>query len=295
MKILLMGYRYLLPGIMLPLLFGCASSNGVTSSDFATALPLIPGEATLQMRKTNTDEFKLPVSTRMSNGSILMFSPIEFRSEKNHFAVETAALPLGRYVAVRHSGEGITADLRSGEGRSFIVHYDARYPDLQAAYRDFPRLSAEQYRRVTIAGKPAIEIEQWRLRLTMIFSKERQAFRVLLDNLDYTAPQAQSLPPDESQTRSVTQALPVVVAFSYRHPDNAHETLIQQNVFFEFKVENHNGAYQAAPQISGWVPLHANAQSLPYTVGIVVAEVHEKREDFYKKLFDVVKNVRSMI
>jgi hypothetical protein len=295
MKILLRGCRYLLPGVLLPFLFGCASSSGAISGDIASALPLIPGEATLQMHKTNTAELKLPVSTRMSNGSILMFSPIEFRSEKNHFAVETAALPLGRYVAVRHSGEGITADLRSGEGRSFIVHYDARYPDLQAAYRDFPKLPAEQYRHVSIAGKPAIEIEQWRLRLTMIFSKEQQAFRVLLDNLDYTAPQAKLPQTDELQAQNVTQALPVVVAFSYRHPDNVHETLIQQNVFFEFKVENHNGGYQAAPQISGWVPMHANAQSQPYTVGIVVAEVHEKREDFYKKLFDVVKNVRSMI
>lgn len=288
-----MRCRLLTPLISLPLLFGCAASIGNSSNDSTGVLPLISGEATLQMSKTNTTELALPASARINNGTILMFSPIEFRSEKKGFNVETAALPLGRYVATRYSGEGIIADLHSTEGRSFNVHYDAHYPDMQSAYRDFPKLPAEQYRHVTIAGKSTIEIEQWRLRLTMIFSKDRQAFQVLLDNLAYTAPQSHSSPTDESQAPEATQTLPVIVAFSYRHPDSAQEMLIQQNVFFEFKVSSQNGGYHT--QISGWVPLHPNAQSLPYTVGIVVAEVHANREEFYKKLFEVVKSVRSVI
>ena len=295
MKKLPMRCRFLTPIILLPLLLGCASSNGYSSNDYTSELPLIPGEATLQMSKTNIPDLKPPASPRMSNGSILMFSPIEFRSEKNGFTVEAAALPLGRYVATRYSGEGITADLHGTEGRSFSVHYDARYPDMQSAQRDFPSLPAGRYRHVTVAGKPAIEIEQWQLRLTMVFSKERQAFRVLLDNLDYSAPQPEFSQSKDGQAVEAAQTLPVIVAFSYRHPDSAHESLVQQNVFFEFKVAIQNGGFHAIPQISGWVPLNTNAQSLPYTVGIVVAEVHEKREEFYKKLFDVIKSVRSVI
>ena len=295
MKRILMQSRFLAPGIGLLLLFGCAASNGNSFNDVAGVLPLIPGEAVLQVSMTNTAELKLPVSGRLNNGSILMFSPIEFRSEKNRFTAETAVLPLGRYVATRYSGEGITAGLDGAEGRSFGVHYAARYPDMQSAYRDFPGLPAEQYRHINIAGKSHVEIEQWRLRLTMIFSKGRQAFRVLLDKLDYTAPVPQPDPSNESQAQQAAQTLPVIVAFSYRHPDSAHETLIQQNVFFEFKVSNQAGGFHSIPQISGWVPLHDNPQSLPYTVGIVVAEVHASRDDFYKQLFNVIKSVRSVI
>jgi hypothetical protein len=295
MKGLCLRWHYLMPGLLLCLLSGCATTNGDNPIEAATALPLIPGEATLQMSKTNISEIRLPASARMSNGSILMFSPIEFRSEKNGFNVEAAALPLGRYVATRYSGEGITADLSGNEARSFNVHYDARYPDLQSARRDFPTRPPAQYRHVAIAGKDSIEIEQWRLRLTMMFSKDHQAFRVLLDDLDYTAPAPQVVGAEEPQPQAEMRTLPVIVAFSYRHPDSTRETLIQQNIFFEFKVSNQDGGYHGSSQISGWVPLHADAQSLPYTVGIVVAEVHVNREDFYKKLFEVLKNVRGLI
>ena len=295
MKILLLGGKCWVPGILLVLLSGCAASSVDFGNGTDVSLPLIPGAATLELAKTRRAVLTLPASMQRSSGNILMFSPIEFSSKKDRFSIEAAALPLGRYIALRHSGEGITAGVGSDEARSFNLHYDARYPDLAAARHDFPRLAAAQYRHIRSAGNTTIEIEQWRMRLSMIFSKDRQAFRVLLDNLSYTAPSPQSAADNADIAQDEASGLPVIVAFSYRHPDSVQETLIQQNIFFEFKVAGHNGSYHASPQISGWLPLPARAQSLPYTVGIVVAEVHENREDFYKKLINIVKNVRGLI
>jgi hypothetical protein len=276
------------------LLFGCGSTGGFVPTQQQAELPLIPGEATLEMQVVKKSELSLPTSSRMSNGSIMKFSPFEFRTIKDRFAIETAVLPLGRYAAVRHSGEGLTAGLTDEQSLSFNLHYDARYPDLKSARHDFPSLATEKFREISTDGTAAIEIQQWQFRLTMIFSKQRQAFQVLLDQADYTAPTAPEMSEDEPAPVKIDK-LPVVVAFSYRHPDSASETLIQQNVFFEFMVANQTGTYQAKPQISGWVPLPVDAKTAPYTIGIVVAEVHETQEDYYKKLFDVLKSVRGII
>jgi hypothetical protein len=287
--------RYGLLAAMTLFVTGCASTGSNPLNGETAALPLIPGEATLQVSKVNTASLSLPASARLTAGSVLKFSPIEFRSDKDRFSIDAVAMPLGRYVAVRHSAEGVTADLQADDARSFDLHYDARYPDMQAARRDFPNLAKEQYRSITLAGKNTIEIEQWHLRLTMLFSKDRQAFRVLLDNIVYTAPQPPPPPADETPVKAAPLTLPIVVAFSYQHPDGVTEQLIQQNVFFEFKVSNNDTGYHGVSQISGWVPLHAHAQSQAYTVGIVLAEVHEKGEALYKKLFDFVKSVRGVI
>lgn len=274
---------------------GCAMNPLTQVPGSPASLPLIPGEVSLQVGKTKTSTLKIPDSMQLSTNGILTFSPIEFSSQKNHFGFEAATLPLGRYVAVRHSGEGITADLPVDETRSFNVRYEVRYPDLQAASRDFPGLASNRYHHLKIAGKPVIEIEQWHMRLSMIISQDRRAFRVLLDKLDYTAPNVESESEGDTVSQDAPQAMPVVVVFYYRHPDSRHETLIQQNIFFEFKVANFPGRFHGKPQVSGWLPLPLNARVRPYTVGIVVAEVHEKREDFYKKLFNMIKNVRGLI
>lgn len=289
------NWQFVLLGTLALVMTGCASSGSNPLNGETPALPLIPGEATLQVSKVKTASLILPTSARLTAGSVLKFSPIEFRSDKDRFSIDSVAMPLGRYVAVRHSAEGVTADLQADDARSFDLHYDARYPDIQAARRDFPNLAKDQYRGITLAGKNTIEIEQWHLRLTMLFSKDRQAFRVLLDNIVYTAPQPPLPPTDETPVKAEPLSLPIVVAFSYQHPDAVSEQLVQQNVFFEFKVSNNDTGFHGVSQISGWVPLHAHAQSQAYTVGIVLAEVHEKGEALYKKLFDFVKSVRGVI
>lgn len=285
----------LLPaGVLAMAVSGCSSNPLASLSDTPASLHVIPGEATLEVGKVRAASLKIPESMQLNTGGILRFSPIEFSTQKNHFNIEAATLPLGRYVAVRHSGEGITADLHAGEARSFELHYVVRYPNRKSASRDFPAVAPGRYRRVTIAGKSAVEIEQWHLRLSMIISRDRRAFRVLLDRLDYTAPKSADSNEDTS-SQDTSQGLPVVVAFYYRHPNSVRETLSQQNVFFGFKVSNQHGRFHGRPQVSGWLPLPRDVRTVPYTVGIVVAEVHEKREDFYKKLISMVKNLRGLM
>jgi len=288
-------FGLLLAGGLVLLLSACAFDGDFIPAGQDITLPLLPGDATLQVGHSELSALHMPESEQLNSGNILMFSPIEFRSRKDHFNYEAAALPLGRYVAVRHSGEGITADLPPQQAQTFRLRYDAHYPDLASARRNFPGLKQAQYRQVTIDGKPGIEITQWRLRLSMIFSRERNAFRVLLDDLEYRAPRSRVPASEETQSTAETTSLPVIVAFSYQHPDNKHELLVQQNIFFEFTVENRDSGFHVTPQISGWVPLTSKPEKTPYTVGIVVAEVHEKREDFYKKLYNLVRNVRGFI
>jgi hypothetical protein len=259
------------------------------------SLPLMPGEAILKVDSTGLSALQFPQNEELFSGKILKFSPLEFRSQKDRFNFEAAVLPLGRYVAVRHSGEGISAGLSSQQARSFSLHYDARYPDLATARRDFPGLKPSQYRKRNQNGSSFIEITQWQIRLSMIFSNKHDAFRVLLDDLEYHAPKSQVTSSENEYKPAMTDSLPVIVAFAYQHPDAKHEVLIQQNVFFEFLVENRSDGFHAAPQISGWVPLAQDPGSMPYTVGVVVAEVHETREDFYKKLFKLVRNIRGFI
>ncbi len=288
-------WQYAMLAALTLFISACASSVSNPLSGETPSLPLIPGEATLQVGKLNAASLTLPASARLSTGSVLMFSPVEFRSDKDRFSIDSVTMPIGRYVSVRHSGEGILADLPNDDARSFDMHYDAHYPDMAAAQRDFPKLATDKYRHVTLNGKPGIEIEQWHLRLTMIFSKERQAFRVLLDNIHYTAPQTPVQQTDETSTQPEPVSLPIVVAFSYRHPNSDTEQVIQQNIFYEFKASSSENGYNGNAQISGWVPLHAHALTQPYTVGIVLVEVHEKGEAVYKKLYDFVKGVRGLI
>ncbi len=288
------AWRSTVFSVIVCLQFGCASTSNPLTGETAS-LPLIPGETSLEIGKINVNNLVLPESAQLSTGSVLMFSPIEFRSDKDRFSIDSVTMPIGRYVAVRHSSEGILADLQNGEARSFELHYDAHYPDITSAQRDFPNLANDKYRHVTAAGKPVIEIEQWHLRTTMIFSKERQAFRVLLDNISYTAPQPQVQQSEETPIQNKSVSLPIIVAFSYRHPDASTEQTIQQNIIYEFKASSTENGYNGQSQVSGWVPLHALAQTQPYTVGIVLVEVHEKGEAFYKKLYDFAKNVRGLM
>jgi len=277
------------------LLGACASNGDLVAGGETISLPLIPGEVSLKVGGSGLSALQFPQNEQMFSGKILKFSPLEFRSQKDRINYAAAALPLGRYVAVRHSGEGISAGLSPQQARSFSLHYDARYPDMAAARRDFPGLKPTQYRRQNQDGKSFVEITQWQLRLSMIFSRKHDAFRVLLDDLEYHAPKSEPPGSEDSYKPAQAETLPVVVAFAYQHPDAKHEVLVQQNVFFEFLVENRSNGFRPTPQISAWVPLAADSGSLPYTVGVVVAEVHETREDFYKKLFNLVRNVRGFI
>jgi len=282
--------------VVIALLLGACASNGdLVASGETISLPLLPGEVSLKVADSGLPALQFPSNEQMFSGKILMFSPLEFRSQKDRFNYEATALPLGRYVAVRHSGEGISAGLSSQQARSFSLRYDARYPDMAAARRNFPGLNPTQYRKQSQDGKSFIEITQWQLRLSMIFSRKHNAFRVLLDDLEYHAPKSEPSSSEDGYKPAQVESLPVVVAFAYQHPDAKHEVLVQQNVFFEFLVKNRSDGFRPTPQISGWIPLAADSGSMPYTVGVVVAEVHETREDFYKKLFNLVRNVRGFI
>lgn len=278
-------------------LTGCAgNSNLLTTPDNKVAL--IIGEADMQIGKARQSELTIPQTNRVGAGNILAFSPIEFRNDKERFSIDALTLPLGRYVVMRHSAEGIAAGMQTGDVKTFDLHYDAHYDTLAAARKDFPKIAESKIRNITVNNKPMVEVEQWRMRLTMLFSKDRQAFRILLDQIDYTAPVTPPPPAatdEPAATPATHPAVPVIVAFSYRHPDLATENLIQQSVFFEFILNAANGNYQGKPQISGWVPLHSNPDTMPYTVGVVVTEVRVQNEAGYKAILEFIKSVRGLI
>lgn len=289
-------------GIVLCLAVSSCTSvtNSLQSMNTPKQLAVMPGEVTLQVVNTHQSDLDLPSSPRLASGRVLAFSPVEFRSDKERYSIITDSLPLGRYVALRHAGEGVLNGIGKGETKSFVIHYDARYPDLAAARKDFPTLAPERFKTITLNGKSQIEIEQWHYRLTMLFSKERQAYRVLLDQMEYIAPQ----PPQQTQPNSdgsMTTApvsspnVPIIVAFSYRHPELTTENVVQQNIFFEFTVQAATGVYHGNPQISGWVPLQTHADTAPYNVGLIVAEVNIQDAQFYTKLLDFLKTIRGVI
>lgn len=282
-------------------LSGCASvTNGLQTINTSKQLAVIQGDVTLQVVNTQPTELAMPTSPRLSSGRVLAFSPVEFRSDKDRYSILTETLPLGRYVALRHAGEGVLNGVNKGESKSFVIHYDAHYADMASAQKEFPTLAPERFKTVTVNGKSQIDIEQWHYRLTMLFSKDRQAYRVLLDQIEYIAPQPPVQTPtnsDESMTTAPAPvpSVPIIVAFSYRHPDMPTENLIQQNVMFEFTVNAATGIYHGSPQLSGWVPLQAHADSAPYNVGVVVAEVNIQDKEFYTKILDFVKSIRGVI
>jgi hypothetical protein len=272
---------------------GCASDTRNFANSPQPALALIPGHTHFAVSNSEGCDLSLPADPRLSSGKALMFSPIDFRSEKDRFSIDSMSMPLGRYVAVRHSDEGIVHDLPQGQAKTFNISYTARYPSEKEARQDFPALAADKYVPVTKRDKTFIDIEQWHMQLSMVFSSDRSAFRVLLDQVEYIAPMNKEANAENAQPTS--QDLPILVAFSYRHPDANSESVIQQNVIYEFNVKTNNGAYTGVSQISGWIPLHKNAQSVPYTVGVVVAEISQKNEEFYKQLLNAVKKVREFI
>ena len=143
------AWRYAMLGTLILFISACASSGSNPLNGETPSLPLIPGAATLQVGKVSAASLALPASAQLSTGSVLMFSPVEFRSDKDRFSIDSVTMPIGRYVSVRHSGEGILADLPNGDARSFDMHYDAHYPDIAAARRDFPRLASDKYRQIT--------------------------------------------------------------------------------------------------------------------------------------------------
>ncbi|MBI3561368.1 MAG: hypothetical protein HY080_06590 [Gammaproteobacteria bacterium] len=277
------------------ILLGCSTP---LINDTPKTLALIPGEASIIAIHVPLAQLAFPPSERLTTGSVLMFSPIEFRSDKDRYNIDSVSLPLGRYVALRHSEEGLLANLPAHEVTSFEVHYKAHYPNLAQAQRDFPKLTADRFSSRVKDGKSIIQVEQWQMRLSMVVSHDRQAFRVLLDNIEYIPPAEPpnlNMNPDDAPVVEVPKRLPVVVAFSYRHPDSDTESLIQQNVIYEFIVATENGVFHGAPQITGWLPLNKHADTQPYSVSVVVAEVHAHEEQFYKKIFDFVKTVRGVL
>jgi hypothetical protein len=274
-------------------LSGCATSkNGYENA--TRQVPLAIGEADMDVGKVHLNDLQIPASNRVGTGNILAYSPVEFRTEKELFSLEAMKLPLGRYVVLRHSAEGITAGLQAGEARTFDIHYDARYPTLAAARKDFPDIAEGRISQVSIDDKPIFIVEQWRMRLTMLFSRDRQAYRVMLDQIEYTAPTTPPAAAAEAPAATRTR-VPVVVAFSYRHPDSHAGSMVQQNVLFEFNVTTDAGSHLGKPQVSGWVPLHNTPDGMPYTVGVVVAEVHTASATGYKQLLDFVKSLRGLI
>jgi len=290
-------YRVQFVAILLLSLVGCTSTGELQDLSGQKSLPVIPGVSRLEVGKIKQANVNLPSADNPSQGGVLKFSPIEFRSDKSQLVINAAGLPLGRYIMVRDAGEDLTQNLGDDEVRSFHVRYNARFPDRAMALQAFPHFPVEQIRDVSLEGKPMVELEQWRLRLVMILSKNRKAFRVLMDNVEYYSP---TVPPQETDSEfpvkaKEQQGLPVIVAFSYNHPNSVTETLIQQNIIFRFKVNTNNGLYAGTPQISGWLPLPENVASIPYTIGIMVAELHEKHEDSFKSLLKVIKDVRSVI
>lgn len=279
--------------IIAAILSGCASDGNNFAYTPQNKLALIPGYTHFVVSNSEGCDLSLPTNPRLADGKALMFSPIDFRSEKDRFSIDSLSMPLGRYVAVRHSDEGILHNLPKGQAKTFNISYIARYSSEKEAKQDFPGLAADKYLTVTKRDKTYTEIEQWRMQVSMVFSTDRSAFRVLLDQVEYIAPANKDANAEEAQSK--IQDLPILVAFSYRHPDADSESVIQQNVIYEFTVKTNNGAYAGVSQISGWIPLHKNAESVPYTVGLVVAEISHKNEEFYKQLLNAVKKVREFI
>lgn len=271
---------------------GCAGLNGVTVNN-SDKLALVVGESDMLVGKVSQAELKIPTSNRVATGAILTFSPVEFRAEKERFSVDALHLPLGRYVVLRQSGEGVTAGLKPAEAKTFDIYYDARYETVAAARKDFPKIADNKIKSKMVDGKSVIEVEQWRMRLTMLPSRDQQAFRVLLDQIEYNSPQPAEAAEDTPTTNHLQ--VPVIVAFSYRHPDVSAENFVQQNVFFEFSLDTATGSFIGKPQLSGWVPLHHKPDTTPYTVGVVVAEVNAADEAGYRQLVDFVKSVRGLI
>lgn len=277
-------------------LVGCASGGNLPVTT-ENGLALIIGEADMQMGIVNQSELTLPRTDRVAAGSILAFSPIEFRNDKERFSVDPLTLPLGRYVVMRHSAEGIAAGMHPGDAKAFDIHYDARYDTLAAARKDFPTIAESKIKSIAVNGKSVVDVEQWHMRLTMLFSKDRHAFRVLLDQVDYTAPLAPPAPAVDAAalTPATDPSVPVIVALSYRHPDLATENIIQQSILFEFNVNAATGRYRGRPQISGWVPLHSNPDTMPYTIGVLVTEIHSRAEAGYKSIVEFIRSVRGLM
>lgn len=267
------------------LVSGCASTGAQ-----ATQLPVVKGRVELVPGVIDANQIQQPSIEMMASGSAFLFSPVEFPGHKARLGLEEITSPLGQNVAMRQVGEGLLRDIKPGQAKTFRMRYQTTFGSLQQAKTRFPQLPADQFIQVTREGKDTIEVTYWEFRMVLVFSSDRKAFRVLIDNINYYHP----TPDQHDESLQETEGkLPVLVSFAYMFPDYTQHTSRQINIVFDYLVDLKAGTFRGKPQSSNWISLQDNAESSPYSIEIAVAEIKEKKT-FYLKVPEWIKSIREL-
>lgn len=279
--------------VLVLLLPGCASmgSKNVPISD-------IKGRMELENGVIEASKVNQPTTEILSHGSAFLFSPVEFSGHKVKLGLEEITSPLGRNVALRQVGEGLLQGIQPGQAKTFNIRYQASFDSLQQAKERFRDLADEYFVEVESKGKKKIEVTNWKFRFVMLFSSDRKAFRVMLDDIQYYHP---SPDPEEEFQREDTQGegneengrIPVLISFAYLYPDHSRNIVSQTNVVFDYLIKLDDGKYLGKPQFSNWIPLQDKAESEPYSIEIAVAEIR-KKEEFFLKIPEWIKSIRNL-
>ena len=270
------------------LLSGCASigTNNVR-------LPDIKGRMELESGVLDANEINQPVTEVLSRGSVFLFSPVEFQGHRIRLGLEEITSPLGRNVALRQLGAGLLNNVKPGQAKFFNVRYQVSFDTLQLAKDQFQGLSDEHFIEINENGKKTVEVTNWKFRFVMLFSSDRNAFRVMIDDIHYYHPS--TVVDEESQQEDYEKngRVPVLISFAYLYPDHTEHVMRQTNVVFDYLIKLDDGQYLGKPRFSNWIPTQDNAETEPYSIEIAVAEIR-KKEAFFLKIPEWIKSVRSL-
>lgn len=256
-------------------------------------LPVLKGQMELDSGAIDAKEISLPTTEILAGGSAFLFTPVEFAGHRVKLGLEEITSPLGHNVALRRAEEGLLQSIKPGQARTLDVRYQTRFNSLEQAKEKFPHLSDEVFIPVNRGGQDVIEVTNWKFRFVMIFSSDRRAFRVLIDNIDYSHPflnESGELQHDQEMDGKI----PVLISFAYSYPDVVQHVIKQTNIIFDYMIELDKGTYQGKPQLSNWIPMQDDAETAPYSIEIAVAEIR-KKEEFLLKIPEWIKSIRSLL
>ena len=261
---------------------GCAS--GTLGSNKNSGLDLPKGRLELTRAEGNSAAFDLPTIETLQAGGVLPFSPLELHTAQGRFGFLTVAPHLGNRTVLRHSGEGILKGHQPGKVQAYTVRYWTSHADEAAARKKYPTLKNEHVQ----AGSNNVEALHWQYRMSLHFSADGKAFRVLSDEVLYHRPQ-----PDGET--APTGKVPVLLVLAYRYPDATMSTGAQQVVLFEYSIDMSKDQFVGVPQLSNWIPLQTAAEKGPYSLEFAAMEVRGDPDEFSKRMIELVKNVRHFL
>ena len=269
-------------------LSGCASmsTNNVRLAD-------IKGRMELETGVLDANEISQPATEVLSRGSAFLFSPVEFQGHRVKLGLEEVTSPLGRNVALRQAGAGLLNDIKPGQAKFFNVRYQVSFDTLQQAKDQFQGLSDEHFVEINENGKKKVEVTNWKFRFVMLFSSDRNSFRVMIDDIQYYHPSTEFDEDSQQEDHEKNGRVPVLISFAYLYPDHVKHIMRQTNVVFDYLIKLDDGQYLGKPRFSNWIPVQDNADSEPYSIEIAVAEIR-KKEEFFSKIPEWIKSVRNL-